>query len=56
MDVEEQPALNAARLRERAAHCRRMAGDALSLEIARELESIAREYETGADKLELGHS
>ena len=52
--MEQLPAFNAARLRERAAHCRKLADDAVSYGIARELESIAREYEQGADKLELG--
>lgn len=53
--MEEQPAFDVARLRERAAHCRKLADDALSYGIARELEAIAREYDHGADKLELGH-
>lgn len=52
--MEEQSAFNVARLREKAAHCRKMAVDALSYGVARELESIAREYEDGALKLELG--
>ena len=51
--MDEQPAFDIARLRERAAHCRKMAGGAISLDVAHELESIAREYERGADKLEL---
>jgi hypothetical protein len=52
--MEEQSAFNVARLREKAAHCRKMAVDARSYGVARELESIAREYEDGALKLELG--
>lgn len=49
--MEEQSALCAARLREKAAQCRKMAFGALSRGVAEELESIAREYETDADNL-----
>jgi len=52
--MEEQSALSAARLREKAAHCRKLAFDAISVGTADELKSIAREYEHGADKLEFG--
>ena len=51
--MEDQPDFDIVRLRERAAHCRKLAGGAVDFGIARELESIAREYEHGADKLEL---
>ena len=51
--MDQNPEGNAARLRERAAYCRKLADDAVSHGIARELESIAREYEQGADRLEL---
>lgn len=54
--MEELPAFNAARLRDKAARCRKLADDAISSGIARELESIAREYDHGADKLELGQA
>jgi len=50
---EDLSALNAARLRDKAAHCRRLALVALSGGIADELKSIAREYEVDADALEL---
>jgi hypothetical protein len=52
--MEKQSAFEAARLREKAAHCRKLALDALSSGTADELESIAREYEDGAEKLDLG--
>lgn len=51
--IENLSALNAARLRDKAAHCRKMAHDALSGGVADELNSIAREYEVHADNLEL---
>jgi hypothetical protein len=40
------------RLRQRAAHCRQLASTAFAEEIARELESIAHEYDDDADTLE----
>lgn len=52
--MEKQSAFEAARLREKAAHCRKLALDAQSNGTADELESIAREYEAGAEKLDLG--
>ena len=52
--MEEQTAFDAARLRGKAAHCRKLALDALSTVTADELMSIAREYEDGAEKLETG--
>jgi len=51
--IEGLSALNAARLRDKAAHCRKMAHGALSGGVADELNSIAREYEIDADNLEL---
>ena len=42
----------ARRLHERAAYCRRLAGNALSSGVARELEAIARDYERDAEKIE----
>ena len=53
---EEVSALRAACLRDKAAHCRRLALGALSGGIADELKSIAREYEVHADSLELSPS
>ena len=50
---EEQSTHVAVRLRDRAAHCRKLAHAALSNGVARELESIAREYEVDAENLEL---
>lgn len=52
--MQEQSAFEASRLRDKAAHCRKLALDARSNGTADELESIAREYEDGAAKLELG--
>jgi len=52
--MEEQSAFDAARLREKAAHCRKLALGAVSSGTKDELKSIAREYEDGAEKLELG--
>lgn len=52
--MEKETAFSAARLREKAAHCRKMAVGAISSGIADELESIAQEYDDGADRLELG--
>ena len=40
------------RLRERAAYCRRLARNAMSSGVARELEGIARDYERDAEHLE----
>ena len=54
--MEEQSMFEASRLRGKAAHCRKLALDAVSNGTADELESIAREYENGAAKLELGHA
>lgn len=51
--MEERSTHGIARLRERAAHCRKLAHAALSNGVARELESIAREYEVDAENLEL---
>jgi hypothetical protein len=49
--MEEQSAQWAARLRAKAAQCRKMAFGAHSKGVAAELESIAREYETDAENL-----
>ncbi|MGB8275873.1 MAG: hypothetical protein WCF16_11485 [Alphaproteobacteria bacterium] len=54
--MEEQSAhwdaLSAARYREKAIHCRSLALGAISSGVARELESIALEYDGDAEKLE----
>jgi hypothetical protein len=51
--MEEQSTFQAARLRERATHCKKLALGASSNSVARELQSIAQEYEDDAEKLEL---
>jgi hypothetical protein len=40
------------RLRQRAARCRGLARDAVSLGVAEELDAIAADYERDADKIE----
>ncbi len=52
--MDNQSIIDAARLRQKAAHCRNLAVSAVSMGVARELESMALEYETSAEKLELG--
>ena len=54
--MEKQSAFDAARLRQKALHCREMARKANSAGTADALHSIARDYENGAEKLELGHA
>lgn len=50
--MDELRGLHVSRLRERAARCRELAHAAASEGIARELESIARDYAIDADALE----
>lgn len=50
--MDDYSVLFAGRLRERAAYCRRLAGNALSDGVAREFEAIARDYERDAETLE----
>ena len=50
--MDDPLASTVSRLRQRAAQCREMARAALAETIARELESIAHEYEEDADRLE----
>jgi len=52
----ERSTQHVARLRDKAAHCRKMADGALSGGVADELNSIAREYEVDADNIELSPS
>jgi len=50
--MEELWRLYASKLRDRAEHCRKLAREARSEGIARELESIAQDYANDADSLE----
>jgi len=56
--MERFAEITAARLHERAAHCRDLARKALSAGIAAELQSIADDYDRDAERLEsrAGHS
>lgn len=52
--MDDYSVLFAGRLRERAAYCRKLAGNALSSGVAQEFEAIARDYERDAEQLENG--
>jgi len=50
--MDDYSVLFSGRLRERAAYCRKLARNAMSSGVARELEAIARDYERDAENLE----